>query len=72
MKHYPRIILVPVTTILCIRLVSRVPDAEQYYKKSQTPATVPTNSSHHLRPARNCEAKGGGTLSSGLASQPLF
>ena len=36
MKHYPRIILVPVTTILCIRLVSRVPDAEQYNKKSQT------------------------------------
>ena len=36
MKHYPRIILVPVTTILCIRLVSRVPDAEQYNEKSQT------------------------------------
>ena len=36
MKHYPRIILFPVTTILCIRLVSRVPDAEQCNKKSQT------------------------------------
>ena len=72
MKHYPRIILVPVTTILCIRLVSRVPDAEQYYKKSQTPATVPTNSSHLSGPLGIVKQRGGGTLSSGLACQPLF
>ena len=59
MKHYPRIILFPVTTISVIRYISRLPDAEKATRILKHPATVPTNSSRHLRPAMNFELRGG-------------
>ena len=59
MKHYPRIILVPLITISESRSVlsrSRIKQRDNL----KHPAAIPTNSSHHRRPAMNFELRGGG------------
>ena len=60
MKHYPRIILFLVTTISVSDCLRGFPMQNKATRILKHPATVPTNSSHHLRPARNFELKGGG------------
>ena len=60
MKHYPRIILFPVTTISVSGCWREFPMQNKATRILKHPATVPTNSSHHLRPARDFELKGGG------------